>query len=89
MTVSCPRRAPHPIACEINFEGRDPRGCVAHRRGERSVYLQEGNNCGLGRVTGRLICSNIQGDDLNEMNCPINKEDVSYPNRPSGCADTD
>ena len=89
VTVSCPPEAPHPISCDINFRGRDPRGCVAYNPGESSVYLQEGNDCGAGRVTGTLTCSNIQGGRLNAMNCPMNKTDTSYPRRRNRCADTD
>ena len=88
VTVSCPANAPHPISCDINFEGGDPRGCVAFTPGESTVYLQEGNRCGSGRVVGTLVCSVTQGDGLNEMNCPINKPERSYPRDPDGCAET-
>ena len=89
LTVSCPPEAPHPIACNINFDGGDPRGCVAHRSGQSEVYLQEGNACGAGRITGRLICSSLMLDGLNEDTCPINKRERFYPNRPRGCPETD
>ena len=89
LTVTCPPRAPYPIACQIDFQGGDPRGCVAYRPPQSSVYLQEGNACGAGRVIGTLTCSNIPGTGLNAMNCPINKTDVSYPQNRNGCADTD
>ena len=88
VTVSCPPEAPHPISCDINFEGRDPRGCVAFTPGDSEVYLQEGNNCGAGRVVGRLVCSSTQGNGLNESNCPINKSDTAYPLDSNGCAET-
>jgi len=88
ITASCPPEAPHPIACEINFQGGDPRGCVAYRQGESTVYLQEGNQCGAGRVTGTLTCSNLLVGDLDANTCPINKPDTFYPNRPRGCPDT-
>ena len=89
VTVSCPAAAPHPIACNFDFRGRDPRGCVAHTPGQSDVYLQEGNDCGAGRVVGQLICSNIQGMELDESNCPINKTEAFYPNRSRGCPSTD
>ena len=89
LTISCPARAPHPVGCDIIFEGSDPRGCVAHQPGERTVYLQEGNDCGAGRVRGSLSCSNLVQTRLNEMNCPMNKTDRRYPRRSARCPDTD
>lgn len=86
--VECPATHPFPIACELEFQGSDPRGCVAHRPGSSVVYLQEGNRCGAGNVEGTLTCSEIEGERLNSMNCPINKPDATYTNSPSGCADT-
>ncbi len=88
VTVECPSEAPYPIACDINFRGSDPRGCVAYMPGESTVYFQEGNDCGSGRVIGTMTCSTIPGGRLNEMNCPINKEDTSYPRRARNCPDT-
>ena len=88
LTVSCPPEAPHPIACDIVFDGGDRRGCVAHTPGESTVYLQEGNQCGAGRVTGSLTCSNLQGMGLNEMNCSINKERRLYRLTREECPDT-
>ena len=89
ITVSCPPNAPYPISCDIRFQGSDPRGCVAYNPGDSDVYLQEGNDCGAGRVRGTLTCSNIEGGRLNANNCPMNKTDTSYPRRRRGCADTD
>jgi hypothetical protein len=88
LTVTCPPEAPYPVACQVDFQGNDPRGCVAYDPPSSSVYLQEGNRCGSGRVLGSLTCSLLPGDGLNEMNCPINKQDVSYPRRQQGCAET-
>ena len=89
VTAECPNRAPYPIACDINFQGNDPRGCVAYRPGESSVYFQEGNQCGVGRVVGTMTCSTIQGGRLNANNCPINKEETYYPRQSRNCPDTD
>ena len=88
VTAQCPMNAPHPIACEINFDGGDSRGCIAHRPGESEVYLQEGNQCGAGRVVGTLTCSTIEGMGLNESNCPINKRNRRYVQDRSDCPDT-
>jgi len=78
VTAECPLEAPHPVGCEINFDGGDSRGCVAHRIGESVVFLKEGNDCGVGSVTGVLVCSTERGDGLNELTCPMNKEDKIY-----------
>ena len=88
LTVTCPPEAPYPIACQIDFQGGDPRGCVAYRAPESTVYLQEGNQCGAGRVVGTITCSTQVGTGLNMTNCPINKVDASYPQDRSGCAET-
>ena len=86
LTVSCPNQAPHPIACTVNFDGDDPRGCIAFRPGRSSVYFQEGNRCGFGRVTGTLTCSTRPSSNgLNEMNCPMNKPVRLYTNDRNRC----
>jgi hypothetical protein len=87
--VECPADAPYPIACQIEFQGNDSRGCVAHTPGESSLFLKEGNDCGVGSVQGRLICSPLPGDPLNMDNCPINKENPSYPLSQEDCAEDD
>ncbi|MAD60552.1 MAG: hypothetical protein CMH49_03420 [Myxococcales bacterium] len=89
LTVTCPAEAPYPISCNIDFQGGDPRGCVAYSPPGSSVYLQEGNRCGSGKVVGTLTCSNQVGSGLNANNCPINKDEVTYPADSSGCAETD
>ena len=89
LVVECPSHAPHPIACDITFEGDDPRGCVAHRSGSSRVYLQEGNRCGAGRVRGSLTCSTRSTPEgLNEMTCPINKTDRFYTTNRDDCPET-
>jgi hypothetical protein len=85
VSVSCPASAPYPVGCMIAMEGEDPRGCVAARAEGPSVYFQEGNACGAGRVTGRLVCSSTRGSGLDEGNCRIDKVDRFYPTDPSGC----
>ena len=62
--MSCPSAAPYPIACQLDFKGGDARGCVAHNSGSSTVYLQEGNACGAGRVVGTLKCSDINQGKL-------------------------
>jgi len=79
VTVECPPEAPHPVACEIEFDGQDPRGCVAHTPGSSIIFLKEGNDCGVGAVRGSLTCSSERGLELNEQNCPMNKETRFYP----------
>ena len=89
LTVTCPPQAPYPIACDIDFQGSDPRGCVAYSPPDSSVYLQEGNSCGAGRLIGTLTCSDQVGSGLNANNCSINKVDATYTTDPSECAETD
>ena len=84
-TVSCPPEAPYPVGCQVEFQGDDSRGCVAHSVGESSVYLQEGTLCNHGRVVGSLTCSSIQIGGLNANNCPINRVDALYPVNSGGC----
>ena len=87
MTVSCPPEAPYPIACQVDFQGDDSRGCVAHRPGESSVFLKEGRICNAGRVVGNLTCSSIQAGVLDATTCPINKVDAFYPADRGDCPD--
>lgn len=85
VTASCPGEAPHPVGCSIEMIGNDPRGCIASTPASPVVYFQEGNDCGLGRVTGILRCSNQPDAPLGEANCAINKSVRYYPTDPSGC----
>ena len=71
VTTECPAEAPYPVACEIIWDGQDPRGCVANTVGESVVFLKEGNDCGIGSVSGTLTCSTQLGEGLNQENCPM------------------
>jgi len=94
--IPCPPQAPNPVGCNIQMEGGDSRGCVAHTPGNSAVYFQEGDACPLfpgctfcgdvGHISGTLRCSS-QPDPvvLGPDNCAINKPDAIYPNDPSGC----
>lgn len=84
----CPGKAPYPVGCKIDFKGNDPRGCVANVPNSSVVYLQEGNLCGAGKVTGVLYCSSQKGSGLNASNCSINKPQTFYPSNKSGCPPT-
>ena len=85
--VQCPDYAPYPVACNIIMQGGDHRGCVASQPTLPVVYMQEGNQCGKGSLSGTLTCSCMPGNGLNEQNCPINKQKKYYPSSPSGCPD--
>ena len=85
VTASCPAEAPFPIACNIDFQGGDDRGCVAYEPGSSVVYFQEGNVCNAGHLTGTLTCSTEPGDGLDAGNCPINKDDPYYETDPDDC----
>ena len=87
VTVECPNEAPYPIACDIIFDGGDPRGCVANQIGDSVIFFKEGNDCNVGNVQGSLTCSAIPGDGLNAMNCPMNKVDPFYPQSAEDCPD--
>jgi len=89
ITASCPATYPYPVACDLEFHGGDPRGCVASSPGESVVYLQEGNDCDAGRVTGTLTCSTEPGPPLDATSCPIAKEDPTYATDPADCAAAD
>ena len=85
--AACPPQAPFPIGCQITFAGGDGRGCVSTAAGNGMVYFQEGDACCLppplnfdcGNVMGTLLCSTQPGPGLNEMNCPMNKQQALYP----------
>ena len=87
--AECPPEAPYPIGCQIEFHGEDSRGCVAYTPGESTLFLKEGNDCGVGSVTGTLICSTLSGGPLNAQSCPINKANPSYPLTREECPITD
>ena len=85
VTVNCPPEAPYPISCEIVFQGEDPRGCVASTPTRSTIFMKEGNDCGVGAVRGSLTCSTTPGLGLNEENCPMNKEVMFYPANDEEC----
>ncbi|MEZ4431432.1 MAG: MopE-related protein [bacterium] len=89
ITTRCPAEAPYPVGCNIEMAGGDPRGCVASRPDQPTVYFQEGDACGAGRVRGVLRCSNAQGAGLNAQTCVINKPERFYPQSRQGCPETD
>ena len=75
LTVCCPASHPFPIGCNLNFAGGDSRGCVAYAAPAQCVYLQEGDQCGAGRVSGTLRCSTQAGGALNASTYAIDKHD--------------
>jgi hypothetical protein len=83
-SAPCPPQAPHPVGCQVTFIGGDERGCVAVAGSQ--VYFQEGDACGAGKLTGKLLCSSEPGAGLNAQNCPINKPKPTYGAKPSDCA---
>ncbi|MBI5511063.1 MAG: putative metal-binding motif-containing protein [Deltaproteobacteria bacterium] len=85
LTVACPSWAPYPVGCAITMGGDDNRGCVASRPGGRGVYLQEGDRCNGGKVTGSLQCACQPGAPLDASNCPINKRYKIYVTDPTQC----
>ena len=89
VSASCPPQAPYPVGCNISMAGSDSRGCVANAPGSSVVYFQEGDKCGVGKVTGTLSCSSVQGPPLDASTCAINKSDKYYPPDPSGCPEPD
>jgi hypothetical protein len=88
LTASCPPQAPYPIGCDITMAGGDSRGCVASTPTSSTVYFQEGNACGAGKVTGTLKCSSQPGAKLDQTTCAINKSDKFFPDTKDGCPDT-
>ena len=90
VTASCPASAPFPVGCDIHLQGGDDRGCVANTSGSSSVYFQEGDHCGSGRVTGTLFCSSfLPPEPLNGANCPINKDQQFHVGSPDQCPEVD
>jgi hypothetical protein len=83
--ASCPSSAPHPVGCNITMAGGDCRGCVANAQGSSKVYFQEGNQCGAGKVTGKLHCSSVAAGGLDAGNCTINKTYTFYEEDPAKC----
>ncbi len=85
VTANCPAAHPFPVGCNITMQGGDPRGCIANSAASSTVYFQEGDKCGVGRVTGTLSCATLPGVGLNATNCHINKATPLYPSSASGC----
>ncbi|MBI5534460.1 MAG: hypothetical protein HY898_17175 [Deltaproteobacteria bacterium] len=83
---ACPANAPFPVGCQIDFQGGNSNGCVA-LAGNGQLYFQEGVKCDAGHLTGFVICSSVPGDPLNAQNCPINKSNPHYGQKPSDCPD--
>jgi hypothetical protein len=88
VTATCPAAAPFPVGCDITMAGSDTRGCVASSASGSTVYFQEGDRCGVGRVRGTLRCATVPGPGLDAANCRINKAIASYPADRSGCPRT-
>jgi len=88
LTASCPPEAPYPVGCDITMAGGDSRGCVASSPTRSTVYFQEGDRCGVGRVTGTLRCASVPGPPLDATNCRVNKPSPTYPADRSGCPAT-
>jgi hypothetical protein len=87
VTATCPPTAPHPVGCDLTFTGADPRGCVASSPGSPEVFFKEGNDCGAGRLSGRLRCASVAGPPLDAASCAINKTDRYYPASSDQCPD--
>jgi hypothetical protein len=85
VTAKCPAEAPYAIGCNISMSGADARGCIASTPGGSGVFFKEGDKCGVGKVTGTLLCSTQQGPGLDASNCNMNKTTKFYPAGPSGC----
>jgi hypothetical protein len=84
-TIACPAATPYPVGCQLDFGGGDDRGCVANVPNQSSVFLKEGNDCGVGRVVGTLKCSNTRGTGLTPDNCKINKKSPRYVRERKDC----
>lgn len=90
VTARCPASAPYPVGCDIRLQGGDERGCVANASGSSTVYFQEGDACHAGHVSGQLFCSSfLPPDELNEENCPINKDHQFHVDDRDDCPETD
>jgi hypothetical protein len=85
VTAKCPASAPHAVGCKLDFMGNDDRGCVATTASTSELFLKEGNDCGAGRVVGKIFCSSKSGTGIDVLTCPINKKQPSYPTSPSKC----
>ncbi|HVU01877.1 MAG TPA: MopE-related protein [Polyangiaceae bacterium] len=98
LAIPCPPQAPNPVGCQIDMQGGDSRGCVAHAAGNDAVYFQEGDACPIpgcqlfnacgdsGHISGTLRCSASPTPvTLDETNCAINKTEKIYTDAPSGC----
>lgn len=83
--ASCPPTAPYPVGCQLDFQGGDPRGCVAHGSTPSELFFKEGNRCDQGRVLGKLFCSSITAASLDAKSCPINKPEPHYPASSKDC----
>lgn len=84
-TVTCPAAAPHPIGCNINFVGEDPRGCVVHTPGSSKVGLKLGSACSPSvSIKGVLRCGTAPGK-IDLMSCPTNRTQYRYVTSASGC----
>jgi hypothetical protein len=78
------------VGCTLDFQGDDPRGCVARTENASEIFLKEGDSCGAGRVVGKMICSSTPSTSstgLDAKTCPINKKTPIYAASPTGCPD--
>ena len=74
-TVKCPASHPYLVGCLLKFDGDDCEGCVAHKPGTPSIFVQEGYRCGSSaRVSGSYLKCSSCGPSvglLTETNCPM------------------
>jgi hypothetical protein len=92
-TVKCPASHPYLVGCLLKFDGDDCEGCVAHKAGTPSIYVQEGYRCGSSaRVSGSYLKCSSCGPSvgaLNATNCPMfGKDKKFYAADPTGCPTT-
>lgn len=87
LEVMCPPEAPFVLGCDVDFEGNDPRGCVALLEDGHGLYYQEGDDCDAGHLSGTMTCGSVAGAPLSPALCPINKPDPIYAPSPSYCPD--
>jgi hypothetical protein len=85
VTAKCPANAPHAVGCKLDFMGNDERGCVATTASPAELFLKEGNDCGAGRVVGKIFCSSKPGTGIDALTCPINKKQPVYVTSPAKC----
>jgi len=83
--AQCPGATPYPVGCSIYFQGNNAHGCVAYVPGDTKVYLQEGEVCNAGHLSGKLMCSSCPAGGLNGGNCPINKPQPHYVQNYQDC----